>query len=131
MASPTPFTIARSAENLHPPVASNGSVRMMCLDPDGSLKLRRGITAQVGAPIAERVLPLLNELAGHLLANSDMPASEVASRLHALQGLCLPPTTVTHEWAVAELGDVRVFANGVDVIVTRSDLQMDVLKDVK
>lgn len=119
---PTPFTIVR-AEGL-PPVATNGACRLMCLDAGGELRLRRGIRGVFGAPVAEKILPHLNALAGELLAHSDMAPADVAARLHALQMVCAPPPLPNVEWAYAELNGVRVYTDGVDVILTQQDLQV-------
>lgn len=94
----------------------------MCLDADGEVRLRRGIRTAMAAPMAERVLPHLNALAGELLANSAMPAEEVAARLHALQLACTPAEPQHVEWAYVEIAGVRVYTDGKDVIVTRQDL---------
>lgn len=119
---PTPFTIVRSDTGAHPPVATNGAVRLMCLDADGQLSLRRGISGMMAAPMVEKILPQLNALAGELLANSAMDPAEIAARLHALQLACRPPEQRNIEWAYAELDGVRVYVDGADVIVTRQDL---------
>lgn len=122
MDQPTPFTIVRS--EAHPPLATNGAVRLMCLDADGAISLRRGIKGALAQPTAETMLPALNALAGELLSNSAMPAADVAARLHALQLACSPPAPQHLEWAFVELDGVRVYTDGVDVIVTRQDLRI-------
>ncbi len=119
---PTPFTITRNEGQ--PPVASNGVLRLACLEADGELKLRRGIRGALSGPMAERVLPQLNALAGQLLETPDMPATELASRLHALQFACQPKPVEHLEWAFVKLGDVYVFTDGQSVIVTRQDLRI-------
>lgn len=120
MGGPIPFTVVRQAGG--PPVASNGSTRLTCLDEGGQVKLRRGIRGAFGGPLAERVLPKLNALAGELLKRHDMPAEELAAHLHALQAVCQPAPSQHIEWAYAELDGVRVYTDGVDIIVTRQDL---------
>lgn len=119
---PTPFTIVRT--DGAPTVATNGSTRLTCLDADGWVSLRRGVRGALAAPAVEKILPQLNALAGDLLARSDMPAEEVAARLHALQQACRPPEPEHLEWAYVELAGVRVYTDGVDVIVTRQDLRI-------
>lgn len=117
---PVPFDLVR-AEGL-PTVATNGALRMVCLDADGVLRLRRGIRGAVAGPLAETLLPQLNALAGELLSNSGMTHQELAARLHALQLVCKPAPRQNVEWAYAELDGVRVYTDGTDVIVTRQDL---------
>lgn len=120
--TPVPFELVRT-EGM-PVVATNGSLRLVCLDDGGVLRLRRGIRGTVAGPLAETVVPLLNALAGELLASSDMQPAELAARLHALQMVCKPPPKQHLEWAYAELDGVRVYTDGVDVIVTKQDLKV-------
>jgi hypothetical protein len=122
MTQPAPFHLVRHEGR--PTVATNGATRLMCLDAGGVVKLRRGIRGVVAGPVVERVLPLLNQLAGELLANSTMAPAEVAARLHALQALCQPVEPQNLEWAYAELDGVRVYVDGQDVVVTRQDLSI-------
>ncbi|WP_137921698.1 hypothetical protein [Hydrogenophaga sp. 2FB] len=119
MGKPTPFTIVRN-EGM-PPVATNGATRLMCLDADGEVRLRRAIRTVMVAPMAERLIPQLNALSGELLANT-MSAEDVAARLHALQLSCTPIEPQHVEWAYVEIAGVRVYTDGTDVIVTRQDL---------
>lgn len=121
MDQPTPFTIVR--EEGKPPIASNGKLALVVYD-GGELRLRRGIRTSSGAPIAERIVPYLNQLAGELLANSTMPPHEIASRLHTLQMACVPPERQNIEWAYAELNGVRVYTDGEHVVVSTKDLQV-------
>lgn len=122
MAQPVPFTIVRPEGA--PPVASNGMLRLTCLDPAGQVRLRRAIRTSTAAPMAERVLPHLNQLAGELVADIAMPAHEVASRLHVLQAACRPVEQQNVEWAFVELNGVFVYTDGVDVIVTTQDMRI-------
>ena len=117
---PVPFAIIREPNGLA--VASNGPTRVAVLDADGSVFLRRGVRHLTGKPVAEQVLPLVNELAGQLLQNPAMPKEEVVARLSAV-GAAIPPDEPRNiEWVVAELGGVRVYFDGSNVVVTRQDL---------
>lgn len=122
MTQPTPFHLVGKPGG--PTVATNGAMRLTCLDADGVVRLRRGIRGVMAGPVVEKVLPLLNQLAGELLANSAMEPDEVAARLHALQMMCKPPAPQHVEWAYAELDGVRVYTDGQDVVVTRQDMQI-------
>lgn len=122
MSQPVPFTIVRQPDM--PAVATNGATRLTCLDAGGVIRLRRAVREELGAPMAEKLLPHLNALAGELLARSDMPPEELAARLHALQMACRPKAREQVEWAYAELDGVRVYTDGVDVIVTKQDLKV-------
>ena len=117
---PVPFTIVRNPGE--PEVATNGTVALMV--DGGQVRLRRGIRTSSGAPMAERVLPHLNALAGDLLANSAMSAHDIAARLHALQVACVPPVQENIEWAFGEIDGVRVYTDGNTVILTKQDLQV-------
>lgn len=122
---PVPFEIVEHPRPEGAPmrVASNGAVRLTLLDDGGRLFRRRGISGLSLKPAAELLLPHVNALAGELLARPDMPAHEAVGRLLALAGQVPTAEPQRHEWAVAELGDVKVYTNGVDVIVTRQELQ--------
>lgn len=122
MSAPTPFTIVRNEGQ--PVVASNGALRLACLEPDGEVKLRRGIRGALGGPLAERMLPQLNALASDLLTRQDMPPEELAARLHVLQLACQPKPVEHIEWAFVKLDGVYVFTDGQSVIVTRQDMQV-------
>lgn len=122
MSHPKPFTIVRPADG--PVTASNGQLRLTCLEADGAVALRRGVRGALGAPPAEKLLAGLNALAGDVLQRLDMPPEEVAARLHALQMACNVPAPVNLEWAYVRLGDVYVYTDGTDVVVTRQDLQI-------
>lgn len=116
---PKPFSIARIEGA--PPVATNGTVSLVCPDLGGEVRLRRGIRGALAGPLAERVLPALNALAGELLGGALDPL-DVEARLAALQLLCRsePPQNV--EWAYAELDGVRAYTDGRSIVLTRQDL---------
>lgn len=116
---PAPFEVVRQ-EGM-PDVASNGTIGLVVLD-GGKMWRRRGISTSAIAPPGERILPLLNALAGELLANPEMAPEEVAARLHALQLLCKPAEVQRMEWAVGELDGVRVYTDGEKIVLTRQDL---------
>lgn len=115
---PKPFSIARIEGA--PAVATNGTVSLVCPDLGGEVRLRRGIRGALAGPLAERVLPALNVLAGEMLGGMD--PLEVEARLAALQLLCRsePPQSV--EWAYAELDGVRAYTDGRSIVLTRQDL---------
>lgn len=117
-----PFTLVHREGKT--PVASNGTVGLTCPDEGGVVFLRRGIRVTRAAPLGERVLPLLNELAGQVLADPTMPAHEIRARLHALQLQCVESKQVNVEWAVAELDGVRCYTDGETVLLTRQDLRV-------
>lgn len=121
MSQPVPFEIVADEHGMRS--ASNGAVRLVLAERDGALFKRRGIKGLATQAAGERVLPLLNELAGHLVAQPDMPAGEVAARLQALAGLAHVAEPQHVEWAVAEIDGVRVYVDGQHVIVTRQDLR--------
>lgn len=118
MEQPKPFQIVRNPGE--PEVATNGTLALVVLD-GGVVRLRRGIRTSSGAPMAERILPHLNALAGELLANSAMSADEIAARLHALQVACVPPVQQNIEWAYGELNGVRVYVDGSTVLMSTQD----------
>ena len=123
MQQPTPFTLVEAqAGKLR--MASNAAVRIMCLDDDGTVFLRRGLSGVMAAPSAQNILPQLNALAGEVLANSAMAPADIAARLHALQLSCKPVEAKQIEWACVRLGDVRVFTDGEDIIVTRQNIEV-------
>ena len=58
----------------------------------------------------------------YILADPAMPAEAAVGRLLQIVGM-VPLTKPRHvEWAMATLGDVHVYTDGVDVIVTRAEL---------
>lgn len=122
MRQPVPFTIVRHKG--HPAVATNGSMTLLCLDDPDAVRLRRAIRTQGGAPMAEKLLPLLNQLAGDVLQDPSLPRADVRARLHALQLLCDDPLIENKEWAYAELDGVRVYVDSATgtVVLTRQDL---------
>lgn len=119
MTQPVPFKIV---DHDGSKVASNGTLRLTVLDKGGEMYLRRGISGIALKPPGEVVLPLLNELAGDLIANLNMPGEDLVGRLKVLIGQVSLKEPERHEWAVAELDGVRVYTNGVDVILTKREL---------
>lgn len=119
MSQPTPFEIV---EQDGVRVASNGQRTVTLLDAGGRIFRRRGITGISARPVGEIVLPQLNELAGDLLKQLDMPAAELTQRLQALIAQATPTEPVHIEWAVVELKGVRVYVDGENVVVTERDL---------
>ena len=103
-------------------VASNGTVRLSVLDAGGKIFRRRGISGLALKPAAEVLIPQLNQLAGELLQRPDTPPHEAIGRLLAIAGLVPTAEPQRIEWAVAELGGVRVYTDGRNVIVTTQDL---------
>lgn len=103
--------------------ASNGTMRITVLDGDAQLFRRRAVSGLAAKPAAETILPLVNQLAGDLLKELDMPAEQVAARLLALAGQVPLTKPRNAEWVVAKLDGVYVTTDGVDVFVTREDLQ--------
>lgn len=120
--APVPFIIVRRDGS--PPVATNGAISLTCPDEGGVVRLRRGIRTSSEAPLGERLIPCLNELAGQLLSDPTMPAHEIASRLHELKVQCVPKVDEPVEWAYAELDGVRCYTDGETVVLTRQDLRV-------
>lgn len=122
---PVPFEIIEhpQAGGATISVASNGKVRLTMLDSGGRLFRRRGVSGLALKPAGEMLLPHINALAGELLRRPDMPAHEAVGLLLALAGQVPTAEPQKHEWAVAELGDVKVYTNGVDILVTRQELR--------
>jgi hypothetical protein len=116
----TPFTIVRR-EGM-PDAATNGQTLLMCLDEGGKVFLRRGIKGVMQGPLAEKLLPQLNQLSGELLANPELSPADIAARLHALQLNCVVPEQQSIEWTVAELDGVRVYTDGTQIYLTKQDL---------
>jgi hypothetical protein len=116
---PVPFEIV-AVEGLR--VASNGVQRLTLAEHGGRLFRRRGIKGLSTAAAGERLLPLLNEFAGQLVAQPDMPAEVVRARLAALAGTLHAAEPQHVEWAVAEIDGVYVYVSGDDVVVTRQNL---------
>lgn len=116
---PVPFEIV---EQDGARVASNGAVRLTLLDAAGKLFRRRGVSGLALKPPAEILIPQLNALAGELLQRPDMPAAEAVGRVLAMAGLVPTAEPQRHEWAVAELDGVRVYTDGVNIVVTKQEL---------
>ena len=116
---PVPFEITE-VDATH--VASNGDTTLTLLDSEGKMFRRRAIKGLSMAPCAETAIPHINQLAGELLANLDMPAHVVAQRLADIATRVQPLPAQKVEWVVAELGDVRVYMTARDVIGTRRAL---------
>lgn len=102
--------------------ASNGALHLALLDSGGRMFARRAIKGIASRTAADVLLPRVNEFAGELLANPQMPAREAAAKLRAIAGLVPDAEPRRVEWAVAELDGVRVYCDGSSVIVTREDL---------
>lgn len=119
MDQPAPFVI----KNLDDAsvIASDGKTAVIGLD-GATMFLRRGIRVVRSAPVAEKILPQINQLAGELLAHSAMPAEEVKARLHILMSACDTPQPQHLETCVVELDGVRAYVNDGRVILTRQDL---------
>jgi len=109
-------------------VASNGRVSLTVLpdvQADGGVRLfkRRAIKGINVRPAGEVALPLLNQLAGELVADLGMPSFAVADRLRAIADQVVPTPPQRVEWVVAEVdGRLRVYFDGDRVIVTGLDL---------
>ena len=119
MSQPVPFTIVRNPGESD--VATNGTLALVV--DGGSVTLRRGIRTSAAAPVAERLLPQLNALAGDLLGKP-MTNEEIKARLHALQVACTPTEPQNIEWAFGEIDGVRVYSDGKTVYMTKKDLQV-------
>lgn len=119
-ADPAPFEITTTPAGQR--VAANGVNTLTVFEPEAKLFRRRAVKTQRGSPPAEAALPLLNQLAGELLAAPTMPVADVQARLAAIAGAITPPPQQRIEWAVAELDGVRVYFDGTHVIVTREDM---------
>lgn len=118
--NPVPFQIVEPAPGVR--VASNGAVRVTLLD-EGDMRRRRALRGLARRPAGEIALPQLNQLAGELLERLDMPAEELAGRLAAIAGTVNVPPPQAVEWLIVQIGDVRVYVDGSDVVVTRQDLR--------
>lgn len=104
-------------------VAFNGATRLTVLEADARLFRRRAVKVSTTKPPAETVLPLLNELAGQLVADLSIDGETLSARLAHIAQQIKPTTSTQVEWAVAELNGVRVYFDGQDVVVTQRDLQ--------
>jgi hypothetical protein len=121
MPDPVPFEIVDVGDGRR--VASNGVSTLSLCDTRGTLFRRRAIKGINTKPAGEFALPLVNELAGQLLAEPGMAADVVAGRIRAIADQVVPVPPRRVEWAVAELNGVRVYFDGVHVIVTQEDIQ--------
>lgn len=117
-----PFEIAPLPGDGGGRVASNGAARMTVLEADARLFKRRAMRVNTAKPPAETVLPLLNQLAGDLVADLSFDGAQLRERLAQIAGAIADPAPSTVEWSVAELNGVRVYFDGADVVVTTRDL---------
>lgn len=120
MSEPRPFEIVDTPDGHR--VAGNGPNTLTVFEREAKLIRRRAVRASACRPPAEAAVPLLNQLAGELLASPGMPAAEVQERLAAIARSVAPLPQQRIEWAVAELDGVRVYFDGAHVIVTREDM---------
>lgn len=120
MTQPIPFEIVEGPEGVI--VGSNGSNRITLIDSTGRMFKRRAISGIAMKPPAEMLIPQLNAFATDLLANSEMPPQEARGRLIALAGMIPTAEPQRHEWLVVELDGVKVYTDGVNVVVTKQDL---------
>lgn len=119
---PQPFEITALGEG-GGRVAFNGAARLTVLEADALLFRRRAVKVSTAKPPAETVLPLLNELAGQLVADLSIDGETLSARLAHIAQQIKPTPSTQVEWAVAELNGVRVYFDGHDVVVTQRDLQ--------
>ncbi|MGL4576376.1 MAG: hypothetical protein ACRCV9_16450 [Burkholderiaceae bacterium] len=117
---PVPFVIKQFEGGAS--AASNGSTQVMAPDAGSRMFLRRGIRGLQTGCVADKVLPQLNQLAGDLLAQQNMPAAELRARLHILMAACETPQPQNVEICVVELDGVRAYVQEDRVIVTRQDI---------
>lgn len=120
MAQPAPFIIQALPDGSA--VASNGATEVICTEPDAQMFRRRGVRGLPAGPIAEKMLPQLNLLAGELVSQPAMPQQELRARLHVLMSLCDQPEPQNVEACVAQVGDVRVYVQQGRVIVSRQNV---------
>jgi len=102
--------------------ASNGAARVMTDEPDATIIQRRAIKGIPSKSACEVLLPQINGFAGELLANLEMPAEEAVQRLIAIAGTVSPQKPKHVNWLVVSVGDVHVYADGSEVLVTRKHL---------
>lgn len=119
---PIPFEIVKGSDGIQ--VASNGRVRVVVPHNDASIFRRRAIKGLQTKPPAEMLIPQLNQFAGELLSNLEMPAREVMAKLLAMAGMINIEEPQRLEWAVVDYKGVRVYTDGVSIVVTDQDLQL-------
>jgi hypothetical protein len=117
---PAPFEFADGPAGMK--VASNGAVCVALQDPNGRMFRRRGVVGLQTTPPAEKLLPKLNEFAGHLVANLEMGSHEAVNKLLAIAGTVSTAEPQRKEWCVVELDGVRIYINGTEIIVTKREL---------
>ncbi|MGL6289320.1 MAG: hypothetical protein ACRC2H_01370 [Silanimonas sp.] len=117
---PVPFEIFMPPSG--PAQATNGRVRVAVLDAGGTMVRRRGLLGIKTALPGDVILPQLNKLAGELVGNIAMPASEIQARLLALAAMAQPSDPQRVEWLRASLDGVQVFTDGVDIVVTKGEI---------
>jgi hypothetical protein len=105
--------------------ASNGlsSITMLPdLAGQGRMFRRRAQRGLSMKPAREVAIPLLNQLSGELLGDSDLNGTQVAARIRAVADAIegKPPENV--EWAVVDVDGLRIYFDGRSVMVTRADL---------
>ena len=122
MSQPNPFEIRTLEDGVR--VASNGQTTVVARDPEATMIRRRGITGIGARPPGELILPELNALAGDILNRLDMPAAELQARIKMLAAMSTPNEPQNIEWLVVTLGDVKVYVDKENVIVTREDLRI-------
>lgn len=103
--------------------AFNGAARLTVLEAEARLFRRRAVKVSTAKPAAEAVLPMLNQLAGDLVANLEVDNDTLRARLADIAAQVKPQQSTQVEWAVAELNGVRVYFDGCDVVVTTRELQ--------
>lgn len=118
---PIPFEIVR-IEGEPLTVASNGTTRLTCTEPDARVFRRRAITGVMRRPPGEVLIPQLNALCGELLATPDITPEAAVQRLLAIAGLVPTEGQRRIEWVVCEVAGVRVYVDGLNVIVSRQDI---------
>lgn len=104
-------------------IASNGTLRLAVMGDGAKVFRRRAITGLQTKSAAEMLIPLLNELATELLTQPNTPAQDAVSRLLALAGLVPIAEPRKVEWVVGELNGVRVYTDGLNIVMTTEDLQ--------
>lgn len=119
---PQPFEIA-PIDDGGGRTAFNGAVRLTVLEAEAKLFRRRAVKVSTAKPAAETVLPMLNALAGEIVADLSVSDEALRAKLAHIADQIKPRQPGQVEWAVAELNGVRVYFDGQDVVVTTRDLQ--------